>query len=317
VETHWSADVDVRSFAGMNAAAPGIFREAVRSPALAYAGLCLAVVGWASAFVAGKVVLAEIAPLSTAAWRFAAAALVLFPIAWRNRPRGSVGSAVAPLVVMVVCGGVVCPSLFHMGLARTSATNAALLMALSPALTVLIAPFIGERLTMSRLAGVGLAVFGAATVITNGNAASVLNLSFTSGDLLVLLVAFGMVGLHVSSQRVVARLAPSFASFVIFSCGSAALFVLARDEAPVTQLTAATSSAVGALLIMAILSSVMAGQCFLNGVRTVGVSRAVVFVYLSPVVTAALSTVLLREPIHAAQAVGALAVLAGVYVTTR
>jgi drug/metabolite transporter (DMT)-like permease len=68
---------------------------------------------------------------------------------------------------------------------------------------------------------------------------------------------------------------------------------------------------------MAILSSVMAGQCFLNGVRTVGVSRAVVFVYLSPVVTAALSTVLLREPIHAAQAVGALAVLAGVYVTTR
>jgi drug/metabolite transporter (DMT)-like permease len=301
----------------MNAAAPSIFRFTAGSTTLAYAGLCLAVVGWASAFVAGKVVLEEIAPLSTAAWRFAAAALVLLPVAWRNRPQDSVGSTVAPLVVMVVCGGVVCPSLFHIGLARTSATNAALLMALSPALTVLVGPFIGESLTLRRLVGVALAVFGAVAVITDGNPGSILDQSMASGDFLVLLVAFGMVGLHVSSQRVVARLAPSFASFVIFSCGSAALFALARNEAPVDQLTAATPSAVGALLVMAILSSVMAGQFFLNGVRTVGVSRSVVFVYLIPVATAALSTILLCESIQTAQAIGGVAVLAGVYTTAR
>jgi len=68
---------------------------------------------------------------------------------------------------------------------------------------------------------------------------------------------------------------------------------------------------------MALLSSVMAGQLFLVGVRTVGVGRTVVFVYLVPVLTAVLSTTLLGEPFRLAQAVGGSAVLGGVYWTTR
>jgi len=68
---------------------------------------------------------------------------------------------------------------------------------------------------------------------------------------------------------------------------------------------------------MALLSSVIAGQFFLIGVRTVGVSRTVVFVYLVPVLTALMSATLLGEAFHLAQAVGGGAVLAGVYWTTR
>ena len=73
----------------------------------------------------------------------------------------------------------------------------------------------------------------------------------------------------------------------------------------------------GGVVLMALLSSVMAGQLFLVGVRTVGVGRTVVFVYLVPVLTAVLSTTLLGEPFRLAQAVGGSAVLGGVYWTTR
>jgi drug/metabolite transporter (DMT)-like permease len=68
---------------------------------------------------------------------------------------------------------------------------------------------------------------------------------------------------------------------------------------------------------MVALSSVLAGQLFLYGVHSVGVARTVVFVYMVPVLTAAASTVLLDEPLYAAQVDGGAAVLAGVYVTTR
>src|SRR5437588_356879 len=40
---------------------------------LAYAGLSLSTVGWAAAFIAGKVALADMTPLSVAVWRYALA----------------------------------------------------------------------------------------------------------------------------------------------------------------------------------------------------------------------------------------------------
>jgi len=52
-------------------------------------------------------------------------------------------------------------------------------------------------------------------------------------------------------------------------------------------------------------------------VRTLGVSRTVVFVYLVPVLTAVMSTMLLGERFEAAQGVGGAAVLAGLYWSTR
>src|SRR2546429_687439 len=71
------------------------------------------------------------------------------------------------------------------------------------------------------------------------------------------------------------------------------------------------------VVVMAVLSSVIAGQFFLIGVRTVGVGRTVVFVYLVPVLTALMSTTLLGEQFLPSQAVGGATVLAGVYWTTR
>ena len=60
--------------------------RAVDAELLAYGGLTFAAVGWAAAYVAGKVVLAQMTPLAVAAWRFAVAALVLLPFAIRSRP---------------------------------------------------------------------------------------------------------------------------------------------------------------------------------------------------------------------------------------
>jgi drug/metabolite transporter (DMT)-like permease len=85
----------------------------------------------------------------------------------------------------------------------------------------------------------------------------------------------------------------------------------------VAQLAAAGPTALGGIVVMAVLSSVLAGQFFLVGVRTVGVTRTVVFVYLVPVLTAALSAALLGERLEMAQGVGGVAVLAGVYWSAR
>ena len=291
--------------------------ESRRTRTLAYAGLGVATVGWASGFVAGKLALGEMSPLPVAAWRYALAATILLPFALRQRPANGLGPAARPLVWMIVCGGVLYPWLFLAALARTSATNTALLIALNPVFTVLLAPLVGERLERRRLIGVSIALAGAAIVITRGDLGRLGAPSSGGGDLIALAAAGAWATFNLSSRRVVGRLTPAFTNCVIYAFGGAVLYLLGTDERPWAQLVSATPTALSGILAMALLSSVIAGQFFLVGVRTVGVSRTVVFVYLVPVVTAILSSALLGERFEISQGVGGAAVMTGLYWSTR
>jgi drug/metabolite transporter (DMT)-like permease len=284
---------------------------------LAYAGLTAASLGWASAYIAGKYALAELTPLTAAAARFAVAAVVLVPFGARAVPWREVRRVAAPLTVLVVCGGVVYPWVFLAALSRTTATNTSLLIALNPVFTILLAPLIGEHLTRRRAMGVAVALLGAATVITKGDVHHLRSLSLNAGDLLAVTAAAIWAVFNLASRHVVARLTPAFTNSLVYAIGGIVLFGLALPQHPWAQLHAASPSAIAGVVIMAIGSSVVSGQCFLLGVRTIGVSRAVVFIYLMPVVTALLSSLLLGERFQLAQAVGGVAVLAGVYWSTR
>jgi drug/metabolite transporter (DMT)-like permease len=286
-------------------------------PALAYAGLTVTTACWAVAFVAGKVVLAEMTPLPVAAFRYAAAAAVLLPFAVRAGAPREFRSAAGPLALMVLAGGVVYPWLFLLALSRTSATNTALLIALNPILTVLLSPLVGERLDGARVGGVALALVGAGTVIAAGGTAAVAATGSGTGDLMAVAAAATWATFNLASRRVVRHLAPAFTNCAVYGVGGLALYLLGRAEGPWTQLAQATPAALGGLLVMGLLSSAVAGQLFLVGVRTVGVARTVVFVYLVPVLTALLSVAVLGEVLTAAQALGGTAVLAGIWWTTR
>jgi drug/metabolite transporter (DMT)-like permease len=291
--------------------------EQPREERLAYAGLGLSALGWASAFIIGKVVLAELAPLPVGALRYGIAAAVLLPFALRRRPGAGLRRALVPLAIMVVCGGVAYQWLFLLALARTTATNTSLLVALNPVFTVLLAPLVGESLSRERLAGVGLALSGAVVVITHGDVGVITRLAFNTGDVLALVAAVNWAAFNLAARRTVGRLTPAFTNCVIYGIGGTVMLLLALPSHPFAQYAAASWAAIGGVAAMAGLSSVLAGQLFLVGVRVLGVTRTVVFIYLVPVLTALLSATLLGEPFGAAQAAGGAAVLAGVYWSTR
>ncbi|HVO25724.1 MAG TPA: DMT family transporter [Candidatus Margulisiibacteriota bacterium] len=300
-------------------AAPAVTPVASRVDAelLAYAGLTAASLGWASAYVAGKLALAEMTPLTVAAWRFVVAALILVPFGVRGAPWREVRRVAGALSVLVACGSVLYPWLFLLALSRTTATNTALLIALNPVFTILLTPLIGERLSAQRLTGVALALLGAATVITKGEVRHLIDLSFNSGDLLAVAAAAIWSVFNLASRRVVLHVSPAFTNSVVYVVGGVALCLLALPEHPWVQVRAASAAAIGGVVIMAVGASVFSGQFFLMGVRTLGVSRAVVFIYLMPVLTAVLSAALLGERFGPAQLLGGAAVLAGVYWGTR
>src|SRR6185369_8145089 len=92
----------------------------------------------------------------------------------------------APLAILLVCGGVIYPWCFLSSLVHTSATNSSLLIALNQVFTVLAAPLVGEHLTRHRVGGIFLALCGAVIVITHGEVQRLLGLSLNIGDLFAL-----------------------------------------------------------------------------------------------------------------------------------
>lgn len=284
---------------------------------LAYVGLSCMTCCWSAGFILGKVVLDDFTPLATATWRYVVALAVLLPFAIRSRPRAGLGRAARPLALMVLTGGILYPWLFLLALSRTTATNTSLLIALNPVFTMLLAPLGGERFDRRRLGGIVLALAGAAAVITHGDVAKLGALSFAQGELVAVTAAAMWATFNVASRGVAGRLAPPFVNSVVYGIGALVLGTVGWSEHPVAQLAAAPASAVGGVAAMALLSSVIAGQLFLTGIRQVGVARTVVFVYVVPVLTALVSAAVLGERLHVAQAIGGAAVLAGVWWTNR
>lgn len=288
----------------------------------AYLGLTVATAGWASAFILGKVILREMTPLGLGTWRYVVAALALLPFVLRGRDAAMLRvpdrrAVLLPLGVMVAFGGILYPWLFLAALARTSATNTSLLIALNPVATLLLSPFVGERLERRRVLGGLLAFAGAVLVISRGDLNALLALRIDTGDLLALAAAGCWAAFNLASRLVVDRVPPSTVNLAVFVVGAIALGVLGLDEDPVGQLVHASASTLLALIAMALLASVIAGQLFLTGVREAGVGRAVVFIYLVPVLTAVCSVLLLDEVLTPAQIAGGAAVLLGLLLTTR
>ncbi|MEW6271009.1 MAG: DMT family transporter [Thermodesulfobacteriota bacterium] len=291
-------------------------------PALAYLGLTLATLGWAAAFILGKVALHAMTPLAVGAWRYVVATAVLLPFVLRGDGAGAAAAvhlraAAIPLLVMVVAGGIVYPWLFLAALARTSAANTALLIAINPVLTLLLSPLVGERLAGRRVVGGLLAFAGATVVISRGDLAELLALRVDGGDLLALAAAACWATFNLASRLVVDRVPASTVNLAVFASGAVALLLLGIGEDPLGQLVSASPAVLATIAAMALVSSVMSGQLFLYGVRAAGVGRAVVFIYLVPVLTALLSVSLLDEELAVSQLAGGAAVVTGLLLTTR
>ena len=137
----------------------------------ALAGLVLVMVVWGSTYVVTKAAVREIPPLTLAVLRYLIAAAVLVPIAMA---RGGLMSLPRPLPIaalawMGLTGIAILTVGFNYGLLFGSATQGALIYALSPAAVAVAAHlWLGEKLSKRRIGGIALSVAGTVLVVAFG-----------------------------------------------------------------------------------------------------------------------------------------------------
>src|SRR5919108_4862002 len=122
---------------------------------------------YATSPVVTRLVLDDVPPITLALLRLVLGAAVLIPLG-RGEGARPAGQGVR-VFWMGALGFAAAYALSHWGIARSSATNAALLIVVEPLTLVVLGPLLlRERLTLREAAGAALAVAGAVLVVLDG-----------------------------------------------------------------------------------------------------------------------------------------------------
>jgi drug/metabolite transporter (DMT)-like permease len=281
--------------------------------------MSLAALFWGGTYITGKIVTAEMNAPQAALWRFLIAVVALLALTRIQRqklPRltarqwGAVGC--------LGLAGVTLYNLFFMyGLQSVQASRASLVIALCPAATMFGAVlFMGDRLTLGKLAGTALALLGVAIEMSNGNPRTFLDQGIGRGEIAlfgcVLLWAFYTL----LSKRTLSDLTPLSATTYAALAGTAMLVIvaLARGELTIPHVS---TGAWLSLAYMGVFGTAMAFVWYLEGVSALGPARAAIFVNLVPVAAITLGVLLLGERLTAPIVVGGCLVVAGIWLINR
>ena len=286
-----------------------------RPPASAYAAAVGMTVAFGLSFVATKYALRGFEPLLLALLRFALAGGILW-VVWRFRPgpqrvsRGELGR----LAVLGFVSLTVYFSFENLGIARTSASEAAILMATIPLFVVILNTFtLREHNTARQWAGIALSFAGiAALVLLGGGGAGGGRLT---GNLLVLAASLSAGVYSILARRLLVSRPALFVTTFQNLFGALFMLPLALAEAALVGLRHPTPRATGGLLFLTVVCSITAYLLLNYAFRFIPASKVAVFINLTPIVAVASAYVLLGERFTPGQAIAAAVVVAGVWVT--
>lgn len=284
--------------------------------------LVVANVVYATSYAATRLTLDHVPPATLALIRLAIGALVLIPVAVAVRP-----AAAAPIrradrwsiVWMGVLGFAGAFAFSHWGIARSTATNAALLITVEPISLILLSPWaLGERLTPRERLGAALALLGAAVVVVNGIPGVTAALApHWRGDLLLLLAGVAYASYSLLGRGVLTRHPAIAVTAWSIAWGVAAMLPLAALEWSAGVALQLTGRSILGVLYLALIITALGYLAWNWALERVPAPRAAIFLNIQPLVGALLGVYYLGEPLTVFTVVGGGLILTGLTLTVK
>jgi drug/metabolite transporter (DMT)-like permease len=277
-----------------------------------HAGLLFVQLTFGAFPVVGKGVLATLHPLALAGLRVAFATPLLLLVAWRvERVRPS-RRHLPMLALLGLLGMFANQVLYILGLARTTAGNAGILMPSIPVFALAVAGLTGiERLTWRRAAGVGLAVAGAAVMLEPANLS--LHGGTTLGNALILANCLSYALYLVLQRPLLRELPPLTVVAWAYVFGSIAVLAVSAPSLASTAWAAVPAAVwIGVAYIVLIPTAV---NYAINSWAIRRSSPALVATYtlLQPVIAAGLGVLFLTEAVGGRELGGFVLIVAGLW----
>ncbi len=283
-----------------------------------YFKLFFTAVFWGGTFIAGKLLTTRVDPYSAAFLRFliASCCLVLWILKTERRlPRISWDD----LIILLVLGltGIFSYNLFFFsGLAHIQANRASLIIACNPVFISLCAVFFfKDRLTSLKASGLGLSLAGAFIVITRGHVSEIFAAGIGKGELLIFGCVVSWVIYSILGKKAMHNLSPIASVCYSSISGTVLLFFPACYKGVFIHFQEYLWVDWASLFYLGFFGTVLGFLWYYEGIKAIGPLKAGIFINFVPISAIVLSVLILNEPVNPSLIIGAVLVIAGVYLT--
>ncbi|HYW12091.1 MAG TPA: EamA family transporter [Longimicrobium sp.] len=277
--------------------------------------LSLMVFVWGVNFAVVKHALATFDPLAFNALRFVIASVLVFAVL---QVRGELGMLpdrrdVPRIVMLGLLGNVLYQMCFILGLDRSRAGHASVLLALTPIMTAFLSMLTGHERPGPRTWGgamlsiLGIGLVSGAAIRLEGRAALV-------GDAILVTACAAWALYTVGARPIVRRYGAVRTTAWTMWIGAVGLIAIGTPAILRQDWGALDAGAWGGLVFSATFAIGLAYLIWYRGVERIGNTRTAIFSNLTPVVALAASAVLLREAPSALALAGAALTLGGVMI---
>ncbi|MDX1435847.1 MAG: DMT family transporter [Anaerolineales bacterium] len=270
---------------------------------------------WGSSFLWIKIGLEELGPFTLVALRLGFGLLGLALVVLIQRPPAPGARRLYAYLVLLGLFNTAIPFiLISWGQQFIDSAVAAILNSTVPLFTMIIAHFflVDERINFSRLVGLGLGFFGVLLLFSRGLSGEGLTANLL-GQLAVLAAAVCYSGSNVFARRNLRTVTPTFQAFFTILTAEVVVWLLVPlVELPI-EMPSSTVTWI-AILFLGLLGSCVAYLLYFYLIQSTGSVQASMVTYILPVVGVTLGVIFLDELFNLQLALGALLVIAGVWI---
>ena len=291
-----------------------------RQKLIALLEVTFAVVVWGASFIATKVALRDVSPVTIIWLRFGLGVIILGAITVARRQFGRVPlKELAYFALLGFLGIAFHQWLQSTGLQTAQATTTAWIVATIPVIQAVMGwAFLKEKLGGLSLAGIALAAIGVLLVVSKGDLAALAERRFgTVGDFLVLVSAFNWPIFSILSRRGLQQHPATLMLFYVMAIGWLFTSVLLFTGPGLSEIGQLTDNGWLGVLFLGVFCTGLAYIFWYDGLKLIPASQVGVFIYIEPLVTAGLAAWLLGEAVTAPTLVGGGIILAGVWMVNR
>lgn len=297
---------------------------------LTYIKLLATSLFWGGTFVAGRILSAQVPPFTGAFLRFCLASLFLlgiYALELRQLHKQGANTPFIPpltpkqwlgLVLLALTGIALYNYFFLAGLHDVPAGRSAVIVAMNPVLTALVACFFfRERISPLGGLGIVLSVAGAITALTAGKPWTIASTALTHGDAIIFCATLCWSAYTLTGKVMLRGMTPL--ASVTFSCILGALLLLPaslREGMPALLPTLGLAQWLAAAFL-AVFGTVISFVWFAQGIRALGAARAAIFINFVPIAGILLGWLVLKETLSPFLFLGAAMVGIGVYLLNK
>jgi len=273
---------------------------------------------WAGNFVVARSVNESISPVSLSFWRWLVAIIAILPFALKQliAERDIIKKNLPYLSVTSLLGITMFSTLVYLASHSTAAVNLSLISITFPIFIVIFSRiFYHEEITLFKGIGIILVAIGVVLLISKGNPSRLLKISFSLGDIWMLIAAISFAIYSILLKHKPKQL--NFWAFQssLFILGIIFLFPFFVMEYTKTQPVEFDIKMILSILYVGILVSLVGFALWNKAVEKIGPYRTGMTYYTSPLFSGFWAYIFLKEEINMLHFYSALLILSGIIIS--